>query len=100
MNTTADNAASVEKTKEDDGTNDCIKVTGNVAALEKSSVKIMELMRKDASITIPEIAAELSMTKRGVEKAIKKMQEAGVIARIGPDKGGHWKVTTQKENIK
>ena len=55
-------------------------------------MKILELMRENASITITEIAEKLSITPRGVERAIKKMQEAGLITRVGPDKGGHWEV--------
>ena len=58
----------------------------------KSSQKILELISVSPSITISEIADRLGMTKRGVDKNIKRLKEQGVIRRVGPDKGGHWEV--------
>jgi tetratricopeptide (TPR) repeat protein len=58
----------------------------------KSSQKILELLSASPSITISEIAVRLGMTKRGVDKNIKRLKEQGVIRRVGPDKGGHWEV--------
>ena len=58
----------------------------------KSSQKILELISASPSITISEIAVRLGMTKRGVDKNIKRLKEQGVIRRVGPDKGGHWEV--------
>ncbi|MBR4794754.1 MAG: winged helix-turn-helix transcriptional regulator [Bacteroidaceae bacterium] len=58
----------------------------------KSSQKILELISASPSITISEIADRLGMTKRGVDKNIKRLKEQGVIRRVGPDKGGHWEV--------
>lgn len=58
----------------------------------KSSQKILELISASPSITISEIADRLGMTKRGVDKNIKRLKEQGIIRRVGPDKGGHWEV--------
>ena len=58
----------------------------------KSSQKILELISASPIITISEIANRLGMTKRGVDKNIKRLKEQGVIRRVGPDKGGHWEV--------
>ena len=58
----------------------------------KSSQKILELISASPSITISEIAVRLGMTKRGVDKNIKRLKEQGIIRRVGPDKGGHWEV--------
>ncbi len=58
----------------------------------KSSQKILELISVSPCITISEIADNLGMTKRGVDKNIKILKEQGVIRRVGPDKGGHWEV--------
>jgi predicted HTH transcriptional regulator len=32
----------------------------------------------------------LKMTRRGIDKKIKKLKEQGHIRRVGPDKGGYW----------
>ena len=58
----------------------------------KSSQKILELISASPSITISEIADRLGMTKRGVDKNIKRLKVQGIIRRVGPDKGGHWEV--------
>lgn len=29
---------------------------------------------------------------------MKKLQEQGIIRRVGPDKGGHWEVIEQEDN--
>ena len=66
----------------------------------ESSVKIVELMRANEHITIAEMARALSMSTRGVEKNIKRLQMEGIITRIGPDKGGWWKVTETDDKQK
>jgi ATP-dependent DNA helicase RecG len=34
----------------------------------------------------------MGLTVKGVEWHIRKMKDAGILKRIGPDKGGHWEV--------
>ncbi|MDO9316769.1 MAG: winged helix-turn-helix transcriptional regulator [Gammaproteobacteria bacterium] len=59
----------------------------------KTSGKILQHMRENAHITIPELAAALGITERSVERNIQKLQLEGMIRRLGPAKGGHWEVT-------
>lgn len=54
--------------------------------------KIIRLMKENARITYKEIMEELSLSKSGVEYAIRKLRETGRIEREGSDKGGSWKV--------
>lgn len=58
----------------------------------KSSVKVLELIQKDNHITIPELATELSLSTRGIEKILKKLQAANRLTRIEPANGGYWQV--------
>ena len=58
----------------------------------KSSVKILNLISDNKNITIPEIAKELDLSSRAIEKQISKLKEQNKLKRIGPDKGGHWEV--------
>jgi predicted HTH transcriptional regulator len=53
---------------------------------------IIELMRNNQMITIPEIAEKLNKTERAIQMQISKLQALELIARIGPAKGGHWEV--------
>ena len=47
---------------------------------------------ENPSITNKELARLCDITEDGVFYHIKKMKAAGIIRRIGPDKGGHWEV--------
>ena len=59
---------------------------------EKTTEKILRLIKENPSITNKELAMLCEITEDGVFYHIKKMKAAGVIRRIGPDKGGHWEV--------
>ena len=59
---------------------------------EKTTEKILRLIKENPSITNKELARLCDITEDGVFYHIKKMKAAGIIRRIGPDKGGHWEV--------
>ena len=58
----------------------------------KSSVKIVEMMKNDSKVTAEQIASELGLSLRAIEKQIKALRESGKIIRIDGTKGGHWEV--------
>lgn len=58
-----------------------------------SSEKIVELIFGNSAITASEMAGILGLTERAVEKQLAKLKKNEIIARIGPDKGGHWEIT-------
>ncbi|MDE5880222.1 MAG: winged helix-turn-helix transcriptional regulator [Muribaculaceae bacterium] len=49
-------------------------------------------MRANPNVTINELATMLSISDRAVSKHLKKLQDEGLIRRIGADRGGHWEV--------
>ena len=53
---------------------------------------LKEIVEKDPSVTIDSLATLLGITRDGVNKAIRRLKTAGVIRRVGPDKGGHWEI--------
>jgi ATP-dependent DNA helicase RecG len=59
----------------------------------KASGKILEACRERNSITIPELATLTGITERSVERNIQKLQQNGLLRRIGGRKEGHWEVT-------
>ena len=59
---------------------------------QKTTEKILRLIKENPSITNKELARLCDITEDGVFYHIKKMKAAGIIRRIGPDKGGHWEV--------
>ena len=56
------------------------------------SDRILALLSQNPSASRREIAATLGTTASTVRYRLDKLRTAGKIARIGPDKGGHWKV--------
>jgi len=50
------------------------------------------LIKNNARITIKELAGQLNLSTRAIEKNIAKLKTDGIIERIGADKGGRWKV--------
>ena len=58
----------------------------------KSSGKILELLTATPDMTIPQLAKELGLSPRAVEKQVAKLQQDNQLQRIGPARGGHWQV--------
>ena len=62
--------------------------------VEKTRDKILGIISQQPSITSEELVARLGLTRRGVEWQINRLKVAGQIRRVGPDKGGHWEITS------
>jgi ATP-dependent DNA helicase RecG len=39
-----------------------------------------------------EIAEKTKLSQSTIEKIVAKLKKAGILKRIGPDKGGYWKI--------
>jgi Fic family protein len=59
---------------------------------EKTSEKIIRLIAERNDITIAELAALIGVSSRSIERNLKLLQNEGLLARIGPAKGGKWKI--------
>ena len=59
---------------------------------EKSSEKILSLIRENPKISAKEISEIIGISSRDVEKNIAKLKEKGFLKRVGPAKGGYWKI--------
>ena len=49
------------------------------------------------SIITGELANQLEITAKGIEWQISKLKKMGVLERIGPARGGYWKVVETKD---
>lgn len=61
----------------------------------KMSGKIISALLGNPNLTIPELADAAGVTTRTIERALTKLQHEGSVVRIGPAKGGYWKVITR-----
>jgi len=60
--------------------------------VDKTPGKIIERLQSNPSLTIPELAEQVGKSASAVERAVRKLREAGRIKRVGPAKGGYWEV--------
>ncbi len=65
---------------------------GKAESSEKSSEKILRLLKENNNISAQELAELIGISSRAVEKHLAKLKELNRIKRVGPDKGGHWEV--------
>jgi ATP-dependent DNA helicase RecG len=63
----------------------------------KTPGKILELLKEDPSLSIPELAGQLGKSESAVERAVRSLRKTGQLKRIGPAKGGYWEVTKKSE---
>ena len=59
---------------------------------QKTSQKIIDLIKEDPYISTSKMAEIIGVDRRNIARNIKKLQEQGVVRRVGPDKGGFWEV--------
>ena len=61
--------------------------------LEKTPDLTLKRLRDAPRSSISELAQQLDKSGSAVERAIRKLRAPGKLQRIGPAKGGRWKVT-------
>jgi len=66
------------------------KTTGKTTG--KTHDAVLALLAAEPSLTIPEIAQRIGKGSRATERIIRTLREAAKLERIGPAKGGYWKV--------
>ncbi|MDC9596920.1 HTH domain-containing protein [Xenorhabdus anantnagensis] len=60
--------------------------------LNATSQKILSLIANQPSITISQLADDLGVNPRTIERNIKVLQENGLLIRVGAKKGGYWRI--------
>ncbi len=60
---------------------------------EEPSGLILDMIRRQPEITIPEMAEALGKSTRAIEMQLAKLRKSGKVQRVGPAKGGHWEIT-------
>ena len=63
-------------------------VKSKVKSRVKSKVKILDAIRKNSHISVPEIASIIGLSVGGVEKNIRQLKKDGVLTHTGPARGG------------
>lgn len=59
---------------------------------KKTDQKIISIIKSMPDVTLAELANATGLSVAGVRWNIRKLKDANLIRRVGPDKGGHWEV--------
>jgi ATP-dependent DNA helicase RecG len=66
------------------------KTTGKTTG--KTPAAVLQLLAEDPNLSVPQVAARLKKSELTIHRAIRTLRESGRLTRVGPDKGGYWKV--------
>jgi ATP-dependent DNA helicase RecG len=58
----------------------------------KIPLAIIEALQRNPKLTISDLATQINVSSRTIERQIKKLQQQGVLKRIGSTKTGYWEV--------
>lgn len=70
-----------------------VKVTVKVTANQE---KIISAIKENPYVTQEELSKIVGIAGKNIKENMKKLQEQGVIRRVGADKNGHWEIVEQK----
>ena len=68
------------------------KTTKSREKPQKSREKIVALLSEDGKLRAVALAKKIGISAKSVEKHLANLKADGIIERIGPAKGGYWKV--------
>lgn len=71
------------------GENDCKM---SVKPLSVPGQALLLALQETPVLTMPELAAHIGSSERTVERHLQKLQQQGLLKRLGPKKGGSWQV--------
>ena len=58
--------------------------------LNKTEKKVIEFLIENPNFTSNNLAEKIGVTKRTIERTLKKLQEKKMIERIGSKRDGNW----------
>ena len=67
--------------------------------LTSNQQKILKELSTNGSMSMSELANKISISKRKVLDNINKLKKMKLLERIGPAKGGYWKVTINNQQL-
>ena len=71
------------------------KVTEKVT---ENQIRILEEIRKNKYVTTKYMSSVIGISERKIKENIRKLKEKGLLKRVGPAKGGYWKVLEDENN--
>ena len=69
-----------------------VKQDSSMKSSMKSEDRLLLVLKDNQNMSLPQMAEAIGLSVAGVRKVLEKLRASGHIRRIGPDKGGYWKV--------
>ena len=66
-----------------------VKVTPKVTVNQQ---KILEAIKENPFITQDELSQIIGLSRKSIIQNMKKLQDSGLLKRVGADKNGHWEI--------
>lgn len=63
----------------------------------KTPELILQILAQNPELSLAEVARQIGKSLSAVERASAKLVKNGHLKYIGPQRGGHWKVTTEEQ---
>ena len=63
---------------------------------QKTAQKIISEIRRNSTVTRLQLAERCGISPDGIKWQLRKLQQQGVIRRVGSDRGGHWEIVGEK----
>ena len=63
----------------------------------KTTQKIIGLIKENPNITRKELASIIGISEDGIKYYSTTLKSMGLLERIGPDKGGYWRIVDNDE---
>lgn len=58
----------------------------------ESQKKIIDMIDSNSKVTQEQIANEIQISKRAVQKNIKELVDKGIVKRFGSGRNGYWEI--------
>ena len=69
---------------------------GDKIKTNKTQRKIIEEMRDNPNVTLPQLMIEIGLGKTAIQNNVKYLRKHGLIERVGSNKTGYWKVKVEQ----
>ena len=64
---------------------------------KKTHEIILSIIERNPHVTLEQLAKSTGLSFKGIEWNVNILKEAGLLKRIGPDKGGYWQVIERED---
>jgi ATP-dependent DNA helicase RecG len=58
--------------------------------------EVFNIIAANPFATIAEIADKLGKSRTAISDCVRSMKSKNVLQRVGPDKGGHWRIVVRE----